>query len=41
MKIVRGIIELVMEALETIVFVGTVYVVAYLFLFQPSAVNGA
>lgn len=41
MKILKILIEFVMEILETIVFVGSIFIVVYLFLFQPNQIKGA
>ncbi|PIX71764.1 signal peptidase I [Candidatus Roizmanbacteria bacterium CG_4_9_14_0_8_um_filter_34_12] len=41
MKIVKGLIEFVMEILETVVFVGSIFIVTYLFIMQPNQVKGA
>jgi len=41
MKIAKGIIEFVMEILETVVFVGSLFIVTYLFIMQPNQVKGA
>ncbi|PIY71795.1 signal peptidase I [Candidatus Roizmanbacteria bacterium CG_4_10_14_0_8_um_filter_33_9] len=41
MKIVKGIIEFVMDILETVVFIGSLFIVVYLFVMQPNQVKGA
>lgn len=41
MNIVKGIIDFVMDILETIAFVGSLFIVIYLFIFQPNQVKGA
>ncbi len=41
MRILKVLIEFVMEILETIVFVGSIFIVVYLFLFQPNQIKGA
>lgn len=41
MHIVKAIIEFVMEILETIVFVGSLFIVVYLFVVQPNQIKGA
>jgi len=41
MKIIKGLIEFVMEILETVVFVGSIFIVTYLFIMQPNQVKGA
>jgi len=41
MNIVKAIIEFVMEILETIVFVGSLFIVVYLFVIQPNQIKGA
>ncbi|MBI4009467.1 signal peptidase I [Candidatus Roizmanbacteria bacterium] len=41
MGIVKGIIEFVMDILETIVFIGSLFIVVYLFLVAPNQVKGA
>jgi len=41
MKIVKGIIEFVMDILETVVFIGSLFIVVYLFIMQPNQVKGA
>lgn len=40
MNLVKGIIEFVMDILETIAFVGSLFIVIYLFIFQPNQVKG-
>ncbi len=40
MEIIGGIIEFVMDILETIVFVGSIFIVVYLFIVQPNRVTG-
>ncbi len=41
MSIVKAVIEFVMEILETIVFVGSLFIVMYLFIIQPNQIKGA
>ncbi|OGK17345.1 signal peptidase I [Candidatus Roizmanbacteria bacterium RIFCSPHIGHO2_01_FULL_39_12c] len=41
MGIVKGIIDFVMDILETIVFIGSLFIVTYLFLVGPNQVRGA
>ena len=41
MKIVKGVIEFVMDILETVVFIGSLFIVVYLFVMQPNQVKGA
>jgi signal peptidase I len=41
MGIVKRIIDFVMEILETIAFVGSIFIAVYLFIMQPNQVKGA
>ncbi len=41
MKIIKSIIEFCMETLETITFIGSLFIVIYLYIGQPSFVQGA
>jgi len=41
MNIVKSVIEFVMDILETIVFIGSLFIVIYLFIMQPNQVKGA
>jgi signal peptidase I len=41
MSIVKGIIDFVMDILETVVFIGSFFIVVYLFIMQPNQVKGA
>lgn len=41
MNIVKSVIEFVMDILETIVFIGSLFIVTYLFIMQPNQVKGA
>lgn len=41
MKLVKQTILFIADILETITFIGSIYIVIYLFLFFPSAVHGA
>ena len=41
MRIIKAIVEFVMEILETIVFIGSLFIVTYLFIAQPNQVKGA
>ncbi len=40
MKILRAIFFFVMEIMETIVFIGSLFIVMYLFIVQPNQVKG-
>lgn len=40
MSIIKGIIGFVMEIMETIVFVGSLFIVVYLFIMQPNQIKG-
>lgn len=41
MRFVKGIIDFVMDILETVVFIGSFFIVIYLFIMQPNQVKGA
>lgn len=41
MHILRGTIEFVMDILETVVFMGAMFIVIYLYVFQPNQVRGS
>jgi len=41
MKIVKPIIDFVMDILETVVFIGSIFIVVYLFIITPNQVKGA
>lgn len=41
MSLVKSIIDFVMDVLETIVFVGSIFIVIYLYIMQPHQVKGA
>ena len=41
MKVIKKIIEFVMDIHETIVFVGSLFIVIYLFILQPNQIRGA
>lgn len=41
MSFVKGIIDFVMDILETVTFVGSIFIVIYLFIMQPNQVKGA
>ena len=41
MKIVKSIIDFVMDILETVVFIGSLFIVVYLFILTPNQVKGA
>lgn len=41
MNIVKSIIDFVMDILETITFVGSLFIVVYLFIMMPNQVKGA
>lgn len=40
MNFVKKAIEFVMDILETVVFVGSLFIVVYLFIFQPNQIKG-
>src|SRR3989339_1435448 len=41
LKILKGFFEFVMDILETVVFIGSLFIVVYLFVMQPNQVKGA
>src|SRR3989344_4311525 len=41
MKIFKVIIDFVMDILETVVFIGSIFIVIYLFILTPNQVKGA
>jgi len=41
MSAIKGIIDFVMDILETVVFIGSFFIVVYLFIMQPNQVKGA
>ncbi len=41
MKLVKGIIDFVMDILETVAFIGSIFIVIYLFILTPNQVKGA
>ncbi|MEI6532812.1 MAG: signal peptidase I [Candidatus Roizmanbacteria bacterium] len=41
MSALKAIIEFVMDILETVVFIGSLFIVVYLFIIQPNQVRGA
>ncbi len=41
MGLIKGLVDFVMDILETVVFVGSLFIVVYLFIFQPNLVKGA
>ncbi|OGK11441.1 signal peptidase I [Candidatus Roizmanbacteria bacterium RIFCSPHIGHO2_01_FULL_37_16] len=41
MDVIKGIIDFVMDILETIVFIGSLFIVIYLFIAAPNQVKGA
>lgn len=41
LKIFKAILEFVMDILETVVFIGSLFIVVYLFIMQPNQVKGA
>lgn len=41
MKFVKPIIDFVMDILETVVFIGSLFIVVYLFIITPNQVKGA
>lgn len=40
-SMIKSIVDFVMDILETITFVGSIFIVVYLFLMQPNQVKGA
>lgn len=40
MRIIKKIIDFVMDILETVVFIGSLFIVTYLFILQPNQVKG-
>lgn len=40
-SLVKPVIDFVMDILETIVFIGSLFIVSYLFILQPNQVKGA
>lgn len=40
-KVFKAILEFVMDILETVVFIGSLFIVVYLFVMQPNQVKGA
>lgn len=40
MRVLKGVIDFVMDILETIVFVGSLFIVIYLFIMGPNQVRG-
>lgn len=40
-SLIKGLIMFVMEIMETIVFVGSLFIVVYLFILQPNQIKGA
>lgn len=40
MRVVKMVIDFVMDILETVVFIGSLFIVTYLFLLQPNQVKG-
>ncbi len=40
-KILKGFFEFIMDILETVVFIGSLFIVIYLFVMQPNQVKGA
>ncbi|CAN5134958.1 signal peptidase I [soil metagenome] len=40
MRFIKGILEFLMEILETVVFIGSLFIVIYLFIAQPNQVKG-
>ncbi len=40
MNIVKGVVEFVMDILETVVFIGSLFIITYLFIVQPNQVKG-
>lgn len=41
MRILKAIIGFVMDIMETVVFVGSLFIVVYLFILQPNQIKGA
>jgi len=41
MGFIKAVIEFVMDILETVVFIGSLFIVIYLFVMQPNQVKGA
>lgn len=41
LEIAKGIFNFIMDILETVVFVGSLFIVVYLFVMQPNQVKGA
>jgi len=41
MKILKVVIDFVMDILETVVFIGSIFIVIYLFVLTPNQVKGA
>lgn len=41
MKIAKAVIDFVMDILETVVFIGSMFIVVYLFILTPNQVKGA
>ena len=41
MQVLRNILAFVMDVLETVTFVGSIFIVVYLFILQPNQVKGA
>ena len=41
MKIAKAILDFVMDILETVVFIGSMFIVVYLFILTPNQVKGA
>src|SRR3989344_4561449 len=41
MFLLKGLIAFVMEIMETVVFVGSLFIVVYLFILQPNQIKGA
>ena len=40
MRFIKAILEFIMEILETVVFIGSLFIVIYLFIAQPNQVKG-
>jgi len=41
MKIIKPIIDFIMDILETVVFIGSMFIVVYLFILTPNQIKGA
>lgn len=41
MKLIKPVVDFVMDILETVVFIGSLFIVVYLFILTPNQVKGA